>query len=130
VQKASPERDKLAVIEAEIPALRPGTCFADRSAEQNSKPGTEAGAILETYYMKQLAKSETILIRVLCGSVAVLALILAGCHSTESGGGDTAGTTNSTTTNASGSMETNSATATNAASMPLLLDNGGNLASH
>jgi hypothetical protein len=80
--------------------------------------------------MKQPAKSEIILIRVLCASVAALALILAGCHSTESGGGDPATTTNSTTTNASGSVETNSATATNAALTPLLLDNGGNLASH
>ena len=79
--------------------------------------------------MKQMSKTEKVLIRLVCASVAALALILAGCHSTESGGGDTSAVTNSTVTNATG-VVTNSATVTNAATTPLLLDNGGNLASH
>jgi hypothetical protein len=79
--------------------------------------------------MKQMTKTEKVLIRLLCGSTAVLALILAGCHSTESGSGDSSAGTNSTGTNASGVIVTNSPAGTNAA-MPLLLDNGGNLASH
>ena len=79
--------------------------------------------------MKQMTKTEKVLIRLVCASTAVLALILAGCHSTESGGGDTSAVTNSTVTNATG-VVTNSATVTNAATTPLLLDNGGNLASH
>jgi hypothetical protein len=80
--------------------------------------------------MKQMTKTEKVLIRLVCASTAVLALILAGCHSTESGGGDTSSVTNSTVTNATGSVVTNSATVTNASTTPLLLDNGGNLASH
>jgi hypothetical protein len=80
--------------------------------------------------MKQLAKTETVIIRAVCGSAAALVLVLAGCHSTESGGGDSSAVTNSTNTNVSGSMPTNSAPVTNASITPVLLDNGGNLASH
>jgi hypothetical protein len=79
--------------------------------------------------MKQMTKTEKVLIRLVCASAAALALILAGCHSTESGGGDSSAVTNSTSTNAAGAIETNSPAVTNAA-VPLLLDNGGNLASH